>query len=257
MTAVRAYKRPMTLQVGRAELARRSGTQFDPHVVRAFLNISLGRLHWTLGIAAWIAELPFLTIVPRVVAQLAPAGPGGLPQITWPGLAAASLGAMAVVPQVNSAPPASGRSSVTSSRSPSAVAPAATAPVELGDARKAVTNGARATIRVTEPAPSAVGSVVSTATSTVSPESPPQPTLPDVVTGVSTKVTGVSTKVTGVSTKVTGVVGRTTAGMSRGLDAPGSGGAAPALSSESSTVEEAVTGTLGVVNEVTESVDVP
>jgi hypothetical protein len=70
MTAVRAYKRPMTLQAARAELARRSGTQFDPQVVRAFLNVSLGRVHWTLGLAAWLAELPFLTVLPRFTAQM-------------------------------------------------------------------------------------------------------------------------------------------------------------------------------------------
>jgi hypothetical protein len=112
MTAVRAYKRPMSLQAARAELACRSGTQFDPHVVRAFLNVSLGRLHWTVGIAAWIAELPFLTLIPRVAAQLAPAGAATpVSQIALPGLAAASLGAMSVVPHlqtptaVRSSPP--------------------------------------------------------------------------------------------------------------------------------------------------------
>jgi hypothetical protein len=101
MTAVRAYKRPMSLQAARAELAARSGSQFDPHVVRAFLNISLGRLHWTLGIAAWIAELPLLTLLPRLAAQLAPAGAGTpLAQVALPGLAAASLGAISLVPHL-------------------------------------------------------------------------------------------------------------------------------------------------------------
>jgi hypothetical protein len=96
MTAVRAYKRPMSLQAARAELARRSGTQFDPQVVRAFLNVSLGRVHWTLGMAAWLAELPFLTVLPRVAAQLG-ATTGAVSPITLPTIAAASLGAMAVV----------------------------------------------------------------------------------------------------------------------------------------------------------------
>ena len=70
MTAVRAYKRPLSLQSAREELARRSGTQFDPSVVRAFLNVSRGRVHWTLGMAAWLAELPFLTVLPRALVQL-------------------------------------------------------------------------------------------------------------------------------------------------------------------------------------------
>ena len=59
MTAVRSYKRPMKAVEARQELARNSGSQFDPAVVRALLNVSLGRLHWSLGVAAWMAEVPF------------------------------------------------------------------------------------------------------------------------------------------------------------------------------------------------------
>jgi hypothetical protein len=101
MTAVRAYKRPMTLQTARAELARRSGTQFDPHVVRAFLNVSLGRVHWTLGFAAWLAELPFLSFLPRVAAQVSATAGVGVAPIALPTVAAASLGAMAVMGHVH------------------------------------------------------------------------------------------------------------------------------------------------------------
>ena len=102
MTAVRAYKRPMPLHAARTELARRSGTQFDPHVVRAFLNVSLGRVHWTLGLAAWLAELPFLTVLPRLTAQMsATVGAGAsVSPIALPTVAAASLGAMAVLGHV-------------------------------------------------------------------------------------------------------------------------------------------------------------
>jgi hypothetical protein len=107
MTAVRAYKRPMPLQAARAELARRSGTQFDPHVVRAFLNVSLGRLHWTLGFAAWVAEVPFLTLVPRLAAQLSTTAGAGtaLSPATLPSIAAASLGAMVVVAHLDTPAP--------------------------------------------------------------------------------------------------------------------------------------------------------
>jgi hypothetical protein len=107
MTAVRAYKRPMTLQAARAELARRSGSQFDPHVVRAFLNVSLGRVHWTLGLAAWLAELPFLTVLPRLTAQMSAsmgAGASAAP-VALPTVAAASLGGMAVIGHVGTPAP--------------------------------------------------------------------------------------------------------------------------------------------------------
>jgi len=107
MTAVRAYKRPMTMQSAREELARRSGTQFDPLVVRAFLNVSLGRLHWVLGIAAWIAELPFLTVLPRLAARVSTLGAGGraISPIGLPSVAAASLGAMAVMGHIDTSKP--------------------------------------------------------------------------------------------------------------------------------------------------------
>jgi hypothetical protein len=126
MTAVRAYKRPMTLQAAREELALRSGSQFDPQVVRAFLNVSLGRVHWTLGVAAWIAELPFLSVLPRAVAQVgAPAGiTGAVSPIALPGIAAASLGAMAMVGHVHAPPSAAPRA--TAHRTPTVSAPKAT-----------------------------------------------------------------------------------------------------------------------------------
>ncbi|CAG4910478.1 HD-GYP domain-containing protein [Acidithrix sp. C25] len=60
MTAARSYKRPMSILEARQEVVRCAGTHFDPDVVRAFLNISIGRLRFMSGPAAWIAQLPFL-----------------------------------------------------------------------------------------------------------------------------------------------------------------------------------------------------
>jgi hypothetical protein len=64
MTATRSYKRPMDVKAAREELTANAGTQFDPAMVRAFLNISLGRMRWMVGPLAWIAELPFLRGIP-------------------------------------------------------------------------------------------------------------------------------------------------------------------------------------------------
>ncbi|MDA8033207.1 MAG: HD domain-containing protein, partial [Actinomycetota bacterium] len=58
MTASRSYKDAISPQLARAELARCAGTQFDPEIVRAFFEISLGRLRWTIGLASWLAEAP-------------------------------------------------------------------------------------------------------------------------------------------------------------------------------------------------------
>jgi putative nucleotidyltransferase with HDIG domain len=67
MTAVRAYKRPMTAASAREELVRCAGTHFDPTVVRAFLRVSIGRLPRA---AAWVvplAQLPGVIGVQRVL----------------------------------------------------------------------------------------------------------------------------------------------------------------------------------------------
>lgn len=57
MTSARSYKQPMPAAAARAELATCSGSQFDPVVVRAFLNLSLGRLRFMNGPLAWLAQL--------------------------------------------------------------------------------------------------------------------------------------------------------------------------------------------------------
>jgi putative nucleotidyltransferase with HDIG domain len=71
MTAARAYKKPMTVAAARRELARCAGTQFDPDIVRSFLNISIGQLWWTVGPASWIAVVPVLGWLERSGEQLA------------------------------------------------------------------------------------------------------------------------------------------------------------------------------------------
>jgi putative nucleotidyltransferase with HDIG domain len=81
MTAARSYKKPMSVVHARRELARCAGGQFDPVIVRAFLNISLGRLVWQVGPASWLAQLPFV----------------GIRGITGPLAAATKVGAGALV----------------------------------------------------------------------------------------------------------------------------------------------------------------
>jgi HD-GYP domain-containing protein (c-di-GMP phosphodiesterase class II) len=52
MTAARSYKKAASPTTARQELLRCAGTHFDPAIVRAFLNISVGRLRWATGPAA-------------------------------------------------------------------------------------------------------------------------------------------------------------------------------------------------------------
>jgi len=89
MTAARTYKKPMSVPAARQELARCAGSQFSPEVVRAFFNISIGRLWWTVGPASWIALLPFLGHLQRAGGQAVVAAKSAA--------VVASLGAASVV----------------------------------------------------------------------------------------------------------------------------------------------------------------
>ena len=60
MTAVRSYKRPMSVAAARRELADVAGTQLDPACVRAFLGASLPRVLWAVGPLALLVNLPVL-----------------------------------------------------------------------------------------------------------------------------------------------------------------------------------------------------
>jgi HD-GYP domain-containing protein (c-di-GMP phosphodiesterase class II) len=66
MTAVRPYRKPIGVSAARQELVKCSGAQFDPVVVRAFLNISMGRLWRVVGVGSWIAQLPVIGWVDRL-----------------------------------------------------------------------------------------------------------------------------------------------------------------------------------------------
>ncbi|HVE62987.1 MAG TPA: HD domain-containing phosphohydrolase [Mycobacteriales bacterium] len=98
MTTNRTYARARSAGAARAELSRCAGTQFDPAVVRAFLQISLGRLRWTLGPLSWLSVLPFAA---RRAGDILRAG----------AMTGAVVGAVAVVPAPgagSSSPPSTG-----------------------------------------------------------------------------------------------------------------------------------------------------
>jgi putative nucleotidyltransferase with HDIG domain len=77
MTATRAYKKPISGAEARQRLAADAGRQFDPEVVRAFLNISLGRLRFAAGPIAWLAQTPFLRPVGVLARGPVPMALGG------------------------------------------------------------------------------------------------------------------------------------------------------------------------------------
>ena len=69
ITSARSYKKGLSPDLAREEIARCAGGQFDPMVVRAFLNIGLGRLRLAAGPLAWLNSFPTVAdsaIVPAI-----------------------------------------------------------------------------------------------------------------------------------------------------------------------------------------------
>jgi putative nucleotidyltransferase with HDIG domain len=111
MTAARSYKKPMSVPAARRELAACAGEQFDPAIVREFLNVSLGRLWWTVGPMSWTALVPVLGPLQRAGGQIAAAANGAA--------AAIVVGAAGVLPMVN------GTAAASPATSPATAAPVA------------------------------------------------------------------------------------------------------------------------------------
>lgn len=74
ITSARSYKSASSTVEAREELARSAGSQLDPRVVRAFLNVSLGRLRFIMGPLSWLAHAPILARVPLTPAVTSLAG---------------------------------------------------------------------------------------------------------------------------------------------------------------------------------------
>jgi putative nucleotidyltransferase with HDIG domain len=88
MTAIRSYQRPISPDAARAELAACAGAQFDPRIVRAFLDLSLDRLRPITGPLAWLGSLPFVSNVPRLGQAVTALGRTGLAAATMAGVVA-------------------------------------------------------------------------------------------------------------------------------------------------------------------------
>ena len=77
MVSGRSYQDKMSHQEAREEVARHSGTQFDPKVARALMELSLGKLRWITGPLGGLADLPLirpLQALSRDVVTVAAAG---------------------------------------------------------------------------------------------------------------------------------------------------------------------------------------
>jgi hypothetical protein len=99
ITSARSYKSPFDAGAARNEIARCAGAQFDPAVVRAFLNVSLGRLRLVMGPLSWLTHAPVIGRLPLTpalgtvtasVATVAAALTTGLVEPTTPDALSAS-----------------------------------------------------------------------------------------------------------------------------------------------------------------------
>ena len=101
MTMVRTYKASMSPKAARAELAACAGTQFDPKIVRAFLDVSVGRMRPLAGPLAWLGSLPFVSSIPQAVSVL-----GRVGAATVVATGAVAAGTLNVRPHTHPSPPA-------------------------------------------------------------------------------------------------------------------------------------------------------
>jgi HD-GYP domain-containing protein (c-di-GMP phosphodiesterase class II) len=105
MTAVRSYKRPMSVATARRELALVAGTQLDPACVRAFLGASLPRVLWAVGPLALLINLPVLRGVAeagRIVEHASVVAAGQAATVAVAATTAAVLAVPGVAPAMTS-----------------------------------------------------------------------------------------------------------------------------------------------------------
>ncbi len=103
MTAVRSYKKAISMPEARAELTRCAGTHFSPEVVRAFLSISLGQVRWIAGPLAALSQLPYVGNLLQIPAAAAGV-PGVIGSAVVPVAAGAILSTASVLPSVFAVP---------------------------------------------------------------------------------------------------------------------------------------------------------
>ncbi len=109
MTAIRTYRQPISPEAARTELAACAGSHFDPKMVRAFLDVSIGRVRPVSGPLAWLGSLPFVSRIPQLGQVASVLGRVGAAIVTVG--AAVTLGALHV--ETRSVRPLAGHSAAS------------------------------------------------------------------------------------------------------------------------------------------------
>jgi putative nucleotidyltransferase with HDIG domain len=180
MTTTRSYKTSMSPKAARAELAACAGTQFDPKVVRAFLDISIGRLRPMVGPLAWLGSLPFIGSIPQLgQATVVVLGRVGAASLVVSG--AVAVGTVQATPSTT-APPAPTQVALPSNQAPAGAVgngPGSAGP--LTPARSSTSTVGSDSASITVPGSVGVGTNPGT-TTTIAGEGA---TVPSTATGVT------------------------------------------------------------------------
>jgi HD-GYP domain-containing protein (c-di-GMP phosphodiesterase class II) len=194
MTAVRSYKRPMSVATARRELAQVAGTQLDPACVRAFLGASLPRVLWAVGPLALLINLPVLRGVAeagRIVEHASVAAAGQAATVAVAATTAAVLAVPGVAPAMTSGShvPRTHTNTTAAGTTRSAVAPAPTAKEKAAGTTRAIDAAFRTS--------TSTHSIPSQTRRSSSPDARPpagrsttptgQPTVPPVVAAAATR----------------------------------------------------------------------
>jgi hypothetical protein len=190
MTTVRSYKSALSPNAARAELAACAGSQFDPRVVRAFLDVSIGRLRPVAGPLAWLGSLPFVGSIPQLGQTVAVLGRVGATSLVVSGaVAAGTVKAVArpsVVVTPNQVTPPSGTTPAGAvGVGPGPVGSSTTATTSAAARGSTSTSAGPGATTSTAPGPggSAGGGPGTTTTTTAPPTAPSAPTGVTAVAG--------------------------------------------------------------------------
>jgi hypothetical protein len=186
MTTVRSYKASMSPSAARAELAACAGTQFDPRVVRAFLDVSIGRLRPVAGPLAWLGSLPFVGSIPQLGQTVAVLGRVGATSLVVSGAVAAGTVRAGAYPIAGPNP-----SPVTPPSDTTPAAAIGVGPGPVGFSTTSTSTGTRAPTSTTAGPGSTTstvagpgGSVGSSSTTTTTTAPPTAPAAPTGVTAI-------------------------------------------------------------------------
>ncbi len=188
MTTARSYKSSMTPKAARAELAACAGSQFDPKVVRAFLDVSIGRLRPVAGPLAWLGSLPFVGSIPQLGQAVAALGRVGAASLVVTGAVATGTVKAAAHASVQPTPaPVVIPGGVTPAGStgigPGSAGSTTSTPSSTGSPTSTVAAPPSTTSTVSDPAGSGGGVSTTTSTSTAPVTVPAAPTDVTAIAG--------------------------------------------------------------------------